>query len=371
MRRGVALAALLLACSAEGGRSERGPANAGIVFSPEGNRLNAYSAEPPFAKQTVIQNRESDPAGWDVNGQLCFAPDGSGVFVAGEDTGQPDPPPAWGVFQLRGSRVGELSAQRIGRLVPTYQPSDRNPDNFGCAFLSDGRVVSTVIGTLHQGPPDGQLILWFPPFDATGPSRACKLDVEIGMAGQIWVDAQQRIYLASARAAPGVWRYAGELPSSPDAAGGCGRLDAAGSPWVDEGRIRKEHLIASSPEQDVSGAMGLAAGPDGSFFVSRSAAGVIAQFDARGRFLRRIVEPSGGAVLGAEPFSTGSPSGLAFTPDGSLFYADLGLVAAPTLRPKLGAGSVRRVRISGESVGAPELVGGGLDYPDVVSWFAP
>jgi hypothetical protein len=342
----------------------------GIVLSPEGNRLNAYAAEPPFEKQTVIQNRKSDPAGWDINGQVCFARDGSDVFAVGEDTGQPDPPPAWGVFRLRGTRVGELSATRIGRLVPSYQPSDRNPDNFGCAFLPDGRVVSSVIGTLHQGPADGQLILWFPPFDASGPSRACKLDVGIGMAGQIFVDAQQRIYVASARANPGVWRYSGALPSSPDAAGGCGRRDAAGSPLVDEGRIRKEHFIDSSAE-DVSGAMGMTAAPDGSFFVSRSAAGVVAQFDAQGRFVRRIVEPPAGAVLGAEPFPGGSPSGLAFAADGSLFYADLGLVAAPALRPKLGAGSVRRVRLSSGSVGAPELVGGGLDYPDVVSFFAP
>jgi hypothetical protein len=365
-----ALGAALIAACFSGGAGERPRAAAGIVFSPEGNRLNAYSAEPPFAKQTVIQNRRSDPAGWDINGQVCFARDGSGVFAVGEDTGQPDPPPAWGVFRLRGGRVGELSAERIGRLVPTYQPSDRNPDNFGCAFLPDGRVVSTVIGTLHQGPSDGQLILWFPPFDETGPSRACKLDVSIGMAGQIFVDAQQRIHVASARGESGVWRYTGLLPSSPDAAGGCGRRDAAGSPLVDEGRIRKQHLIASSSE-DVSGAMGLVGAPDGSFFVSRSAAGVIAQFDAQGRFVRRILEPPPGAVLGGEPFPGGSPSGLALATDGSLFYADLALVAAPALRPKLGAGSVRRVKLSPSRIGEPELVGGGLDYPDVVSFLEP
>jgi hypothetical protein len=363
------LAALALACTS-GERADRSPAGPGIVFSPEGNRLNAYAAEPPFAKQTVIRNRSADPAGWDINGQLCFAPDGSGVFVVGEDTGQPDPPPAWGIFQLSGRRVGELSARRIGRLVPTYQPSDRNPDNFGCAFLPDGRVLSTVIGSLSDGPEDGQLILWFPPFDPEGPTAACKLDVEIGMAGQIQVDAAGRIYVAGARGHPGIWRYSGALPSSPDAAGGCGRRDAAGSPLVDAGRLSKEHFIDGGTEE-LAGAMGLAVAPDGSFFVSRSVAGVIAQFDAQGRFVRRVVEPPAGAVLGPAPFPAGSPSGLAFGADGSLYYADLGLVAAPALRPKLGQGSVRRVRLSRDGAEAPELVGGGLDYPDVVSFFAP
>jgi hypothetical protein len=368
-RRGALLAALALAC-ASGGGGDRPAAGPGIVFSPEGNRLNAYAAEPPFARQTVIRNRSADPAGWDINGQVCFAPDGSGVFVAGEDTGQPDPPPAWGVFQLSGRRVGELAAKRIGRLVPTYEPTDRNPDNFGCMFLPDGRVVSTVIGTLAPGPSDGQLILWFPPFDESGPSRACKLDVEIGMAGQIQIDSGGRIYVASARGAPGVWRYSGALPTSPDARGGCGRRDAAGSPLVDAGRLRKEHLIDGSTEE-VAGAMGLVIARDGSFFVSRSVAGVIAQFDAQGRFVRRIVEPPAGAVLGAEPFPAGSPSGLTFGADGSLYYADLGLVASPSLRPKLGHGSVRRIVFSDGGAGAPQLVGGGLDYPDVVSFLAP
>jgi hypothetical protein len=359
----LALAAgLVLACA-----TVVAEAPPGIVFSPEGNRLNAYVAAPPFTRQTVIRNRSADPAGWDINGQLCFARDGSGVFVVGEDTGQPDPPPGWGVFLLGGARVGELSARRIARLVPTYQPTDRDPDNFGCAFLSDGRVVTSVIGTLHGGPEDGQLILWFPPFEASGPSRACKLDVEIGMAGQIHVDAAGRLYVASARGRPGIWRYSGELPTSPDAAGGCGRRDATGQPLVDANRLRKEHFIDSSQEE-MAGTMGLAAAPDGSFYTSRSVAGVIAKFDSRGRFVRRIVEPPAGAVLGAEPFPAGSPSGLAIAVDGSLFYADLGLVAAPQPRPRLGGGTVRRVDLSGARPGRPELVGGGLDYPDVVSF---
>jgi hypothetical protein len=390
-RAGVLLAAALAALGAAAGCGTRGaappdaasaPAGASaapaeaILFSPEGNRLNAYATRAPFAKQTVIRNRAEDPRGWDINGQVCFAPDGSRVFVVGEDTGQPDPPPAWGVFRLQGERVGELSAERIGRLVPTYQPTDRNPDNFGCAFLSDGRVVTTVIGSLHSGAADGQLILWFPPFEPQGPSAACKLDVEIGMAGQIHVDARDRVYVASARGRPGVWRYTGEFPTSPDAAGGCGRRDAAGSPLVDAARIRKEHFIDSSVE-DAAGTMGLAAAPDGSFFTSRSLAGVIAHFGPDGAFLGRVVEPPPGAAPGSDAagaYPGGNPSGLAVARDGTLYYADLGLVLKPTPAAKPGQGSVRRVPAAGPSSGAapaPRIIDQGLDYPDVVSLLEP
>jgi WD40 repeat protein len=342
-----------------------------ILFSPEGNRLNAYATVPPFEKQTVIQRRASDPTGWDINGQLCFSPDGSGLFVVGEDTGQPDPPPGWATFQLRGSRVGELSAVRTGRLVPTYQPTDRNPDNFGCGFLADGRVVTTVIGSLHTGPTDGQLILWFPPFQTEGPTPSCKIDVEIGMAGQIHVDREGRVYVASARGNPGVWRYSGEFPTSPDAAGGCGRIDAAGAPLVDAGRIHKEQLIDTSVE-DAAGTMGLAVSPDGSLFTSRSLSGVIAQFDADGRFVRRIIEPPRGVSLAsASGFPDGTPSGLALGSDGTLYYADLGLVAAPTPRPRLGFGSVRRIVAPGQPPAHPEVIDQSLDFPDVVSLLEP
>ena len=59
------------------------------------------------------------------------------------------------------------------------------------------------------GTPNGQLILWFPPFDRfPGPPGAyphtdatsgnfCKLATDIGTAGAVAVDARGRLYLAS------------------------------------------------------------------------------------------------------------------------------------------------------------------------------
>jgi hypothetical protein len=193
-----------------------------IVFNGEGNNLNAYKAEPPFTKQNVIRNHKDDPKhGLDINAQICFFPDGSNRFVAGEDTGQPNPPQGWGILQLRGTQVGQLSAKQVGKLTATYQPSTDNAENYGCGFLSDGRIVTTDIGNQSSGPGNGQLIVWFPPFNSTN-VRYCKIDVGIATAGAIFVDKQDRVYVPSARPPePGVYRYSGPFPTSDDATGGC------------------------------------------------------------------------------------------------------------------------------------------------------
>ena len=75
-----------------------------------------------------------DPArGRDINGMVCALPDGSGRFVAGEDTGQPDAPAGWGVFAADGTQVGKLVASAAAA----------KPDPYGCAFDGAGRLFTT------------------------------------------------------------------------------------------------------------------------------------------------------------------------------------------------------------------------------------
>ncbi|MET0148300.1 MAG: hypothetical protein ABW310_04025, partial [Acidimicrobiales bacterium] len=87
-----------------------------IVFNGQGNNLDAYSTGETVETQRVISTIADDPDGLDINAQICFFPDGSGRFIAGEDTGQPDPPAGWGIFQLSGTGVGDLEAEEIGKL---------------------------------------------------------------------------------------------------------------------------------------------------------------------------------------------------------------------------------------------------------------
>jgi hypothetical protein len=330
-----------------------------IVFSGEGNNLNAYDPANGFRKQNVIRNHAQDPNGLDINAQICFDPKGTRQFIAGEDTGQPNPPQGWGIFQLSGDRVGELSAKRIAKLTPTYQGSLDNAENYGCAYLSDGRVLTTDVGNQATGPGDGQLIMWFPPF-ALSNNRYCKLDVTIGTAGQILLDDQERIYVSSARGDPGIFRYTGPFPTSDDAAGGCGQRDATGAPLAD--RVTKEKFIFDS---NVPTPNGIVQTRQGTFFVSSVINGVIAEFDANGRFIRRVLQPPPGETLGAKPFSTGTPLGIGIDSSGTLYYADIGIVVDSSgIGPGNGTGTVRRLRFQNGEPLPPETMDSGLAFPD-------
>ena len=348
-------ASLVAACS----DGKTGPTSV-TVFNGEGNRLNAYAALDGDVKQTVIK-ASTDPDGQaDLNAQICFNPDGSERFIAGEDTGQPNPPQGWGYFQLRGEEVGDLSAVQIGKLTPTYQGSLDNAENYGCGFLSDGRLVTTDVGDQATGPPDGQLILWFPPFDSYE-VRYCKLDIEIGTAGGIFVDANDRIYVASARVTPGVYLYSPPYPTSNDAAGGCGRVDRTGAPLATQ--ISKELFLAG--DANIPTPSSVVGNPAGTLYVASVINGVIAEYTTGGEFLRRILEPPAGEMLGPEPYSTGTPFGIGVDSFGTLYYADIGIVLRPGgIGPGRRTGTVRKIRFENGDPLPPEKMDQGLSFPD-------
>ena len=284
-----------------------------IVLNGQGNDLDAYSSRPPFRHQTVIETATRDPKGLDINAQICFFPDGR-TFIAGEDTGQPDPVQGWGIFRLRGHRVGGLSAKQIGKLQPTYQGATDNAENYGCGILSDGRVVTSDIGNQSAGDGNGQLIIWFPPFtkgfevvkDGTkGSVPYCKIDIGIATAGGIAVDADDNVYVASARPpTSGVWRYSGPFPTSAD-----------GERWLRDDRQhrgtthhvraqgavhRRRRARSREPERDRRRARVRAAGtcPASSPVSSTSTT-------RAGAYVRTVLEPPAGEGPGPEPISTG------------------------------------------------------------------
>jgi hypothetical protein len=341
-----------------------------LVFNGQGNDLVAYSAEPPFESQVVIEhNSDEHPDGLDINGQICFDPDDPTRFVAGEDTFQDTTgEPGWGVFELTGAAIGDLAATQVAELVPTYQPDQDGAENFGCGFLPDGRIVTTDIGNQAAGDPNGQLIVWFPPFDG-GDVAYCKLDVAIGTAQGILV-ADGAVYVASARGG-GVFRYdAAAFPTSATPDGGCDGTDGTGAPMA-SGVVR-EPFITGDAENGIATAAGVARGPDGHLFVSSVFNGVISEFDADGAFLRRVLEPPEGAALGAEPFATGTPLGLGVAPDGTLYYADLGIVITDSgIGPGPRTGTVRRIRFVDGAPQAPETMDEGLAFPDGIGIRAP
>ena len=316
----VALVALMGACSSSSKDSAESAdtatsttvaaAAAGtVLFSAEGNNLWAYDTAPPFKRQRVntanhsVGDAPSDPNGWDINGELCaFSMNGKRYLVTGEDTGQPNPPAGWGVFEVSGANVGDLALERVARLVPTYQPTPDDPDNYGCGVLSDGRIVTTDIGNEASDAANGQLSIWFPPYDSDTVAY-CKLDLHLATGQGIYVDDDDSLYLNSPRPSPdpdatsgGVFRYTGPYPTGPDAAGGCGRTDNLGSPLAD--KVTKERVL-STGDHGLASPSGIASGPNGHFFVPSVINGVINEYDGDWKFVQTVVPPPMGVSLGA------------------------------------------------------------------------
>lgn len=353
-----------------------------IVFNGEGNRLNAYDAATG-EKQLVIHSAADEADGThkspsparDINAQICFfeAKDGTTRFIAGEDTGQgeggADGHPGWGIFKLEGKKVGKLSAVQVGKLRTTFatsdnegerQPYESNPENYGCGLLSDGRVVTSDVGNQYPlTPSNGQLIVWFPDpvtgFDGYDIAH-CKIDTEIPTAGGIHVDAQDNVFVASNRpSAPvpdrlaGIYRYKGEnLPTSP---ADCAAKAAA---------TTAEPFILAKPGLELLTPSAIAPSGKGTFYVSSVFDGRIAEYEENGEFIRLILA----AAPGLPPYDTGTPYGIGVGPDGTLYYADLGVVVGPPPGPGDGNGTVRRIRFVDGEPQAPEVMDKGLAFPD-------
>ena len=382
-----ALALLLGSCSSESTNTSSSTTASGgppqpILFSPEGNNLNAFTTAPPFTSQQVntahhsFNDAPSDPDGWDINGQVCvFDHDGTTYLVAGEDTNQPQPPAGWGVFVLTGSDVGDIQIERVARLVPTYQPTEDDPDTYGCGVLSDGRVVVADIGNNAGGPPNGQLTMFYPPYDPE-PSRSdetlpfCKIDEKLATGQAIAVTPDDKVYLNSPRpsddpeaTAGGIFEYPGPFPTAPDAAGGCGKTDNLGSPMADS--VAKQKVLASG-DNDLVSPSGLASAPNGHWFVASVINGVINEYDENWTFVQTVLRPPATETLGEQSFSTGTPLGLAVDPEGNLFFADIGIVFVEGKTPGPGRrmGSVNRVTFTAGKPNAPEVMADGLQFPD-------
>ena len=323
----------------------------------------------------VIPSENDVPGGKgrDLNAQICFTrgPEGQVRFIAGEDTNQGSGhnTAGWGYFELSGSKVGEFDFVELGKLIPTYLTGADGAENYGCGFLSDGRLLTTDVGDQAFGPATGQLIMWFPPFNNgatftdTGvvpdtPGRYCKLDIALPTAQQIAIDSQDRVYVAAARpGSGGVFRYTGPFPTSDTPEGGCDGMDTTGAPMATS--INKERLIPQ--DQNVATPSGVFLIPGDHLYVSSVINGVIAEYDTDGHFIRKVLEPPTPGL----PIPTGSPLGLGVTSDGTIYFADIGLVVdSGGVGPGFRTGSLRRVRFVDGQPQPPELMDSGLDFPD-------
>ena len=117
---------------------------------------------------------------------------------------------------------------------------------------------------------------------------------------------------------------------------------------------------------------GIVASPAGGYYVSSVFTGVINEYDGKGQFVRTILQPPAGAKFGAKPFPTGTPLGMGIAPDGTIYYADIGIVADKNgVGPGSKTGSVRRIAFHDGKPDPPDVMARGLDYPDGIGIFVP
>jgi hypothetical protein len=395
---------LLLALAAAVGAPAPGPAETlrQFVLSPEGNHLWAYDAATG-AHQLVVraQNgrdpKESAPPGSerrDINGQICVAPDGHHI-ITGEDTVLPpaggsgsshDPRIAgWGYFEIAGSSLGSITAHQVGKLAPeagTGPGYTGDPDNYGCGFLDANRLVTTAIGnTLPGQPANGQLFLWFGPFDTgfrqeaepsgvrffVGEVDHCQIDDTLATAGGIAVDPNGDVYVATNRPdgngkPGGVWRFRGRFPSSmaectPDfLARNVHRTLIV--PFL---KKLPADLRAPTPSAVVIS-------PDDTLYVSSVFTGTVSEFTKAGNWVRDIYPLS--PITPPTGPTGNTPYGLATTADGTLWIADLGIVLNG---PVNGQGSLVKVRFDANR--NPKLLGETvrkrLTFPDGLGVYTP
>jgi hypothetical protein len=132
-------------------------------------------------------------------------------------------------------------------------------------------MVTTDLGGQQPGDPgNGQFIVWFGEPEGAD-QTSCKVDIEIATAQSLLVLPDDSVLVVSARPpTSGVWRYT-DLPTSADAAGGCGSTDVTGAPMADE--VHKEQLLAPGQHEILSPA-GIAFSPAGGYYVSSVITGV-------------------------------------------------------------------------------------------------
>lgn len=390
---GVLVTSLLAAAPATATLS--GP-NQQFVLGAENNRLNAYDAVT-LKKHTIDYSEADRPGvGLDINAQICTIPDSvpwkpkdETWIIAGEDTEQNAQPgiirQGWGIFHLTGTSLDTLAMTEVGKLVPdSFVTKADNPENYGCGFLPDGRLLTGDVGDQQpESPATGQLIEWFP--DASmftgsiGPTRTdfkrvphCKIDVAIGTSGGILTEGNT-VYIAANRpdlqtlTLGGIYRYDSTIwPKGETPADGCSAVDATAKHMAAPNHVGKSVFITQGPFALTPS--DIVASGHGSYYVSSVFSGTISEFDRSGSFVRTVlVSPGQVGQPGVLPQLNGiTPLGIGVADDGALWIADIGVVGN---EPAAAAGSEVRLPIAADgTIGNPQVVDQGLEFPDGIGF---
>jgi len=292
-----------------------------VMLVTEDGQLHAYDPA------SLAFEGEGEEAVISVTSQtLAASDDGTGLVPLGEAcadpassnhvvVGQGGEAPGWTYLEIRGDGVGTLETTAAGHLTPV----GIDPSPYGCVFLPDGRLVTSVAGDRDPASrtPSGELIMWWPPFDSDDVPH-CKLLTQIGQAGGVALDADGAVLFTAAKYdrrgnTGGVFRLTGELPTDPAA---CEDVDGVPSaPGMGQFVFLTD--AESSTPWDLSPTA------SGGWFVSNPYTGTITEYDAGGLMIRRAV--GNGSSLPGGFIEEFTPYGHALAPNGDLWIAMYGL----------------------------------------------
>lgn len=292
-----------------------------VMLVTEDGRLHAYdpatlafegegeTATITVSRQTLVE--AGDDLGIEPLGEACADPSRPNHVVVGTggDT------PGWAYLRISGDAVGSLTIDKIGLL----HANGLDPSPYGCQFLPDGRLITSVVGDRDpmSGLPSGALILWWPPFDGTDPA-GCVLLSAIGQAGGLGLEADGNILFTAGKYdrrgnMGGVFRLTGDLPATVDACeAGEGMPTASGL---------GQFVFITDPESSTPWDISPTAA--GGWFVSNPYTGTITEYDAGGMIVRRAV--GNGSSLPGGFIEQFTPYGHALAPNGDLWIAMYGL----------------------------------------------
>jgi hypothetical protein len=412
---GLSAASGLAGCSSSGSP----PAAAGAHLAPAVAPVTVGgTAGGPGYLVYWDQNEEVDflsmPSGtlgqlmpaWDLNGQVCVLPDGTGRYVGGYDPTLPNQDNPGGSKPYKQPAVGEeldlgngaFSGQTLyvpgpykmpGQSVGEDSPADNhgvfnNQSTYtGCVFDRGGNLLASDIATA-QGqypiPSSGRLVEWFAPSYTTycivyGPDAGGvgphHVDGTGGLQqpGMMALAANGDVLLPVAGQSAVLRLAAGSLPTS--AAQCPGGLYPRSKLEITDfykssahgGALPFPSGVAEDPTCGCIAVSSYVGNPGIEWFTQQGAP-----------------EPGRGAVPGTALADLGknpnqyNPFGLAFAPDGTLYFVDIHVAcSAPLVNcgPANYQGRVMRVTFSDGQPGTPATVAGGFDFPTSVTVCVP
>jgi polyvinyl alcohol dehydrogenase (cytochrome) len=226
--------AAFLSCATAAAAADSGE----LLYSTEGNRLRRYDLDtidqPPLVEDILVEQASASeeggaaPAGKfrDINGMICPFPDGSGRFVAGEDTGQYLQPHEWRTYaggkerQFFNPRESTITAANVAQLAtkwtfPTGAIVTASPTVARVVVPGEGRIpvawIQSWDGNVYAvRVRDGGELWRFAAEVRDGPSfsNAASVHYErIGGADRVFVGAGQTFYALDAATGTEVWRF--------------------------------------------------------------------------------------------------------------------------------------------------------------------